>query len=592
MDGAYRRTTSIRAGSDQFVIEQNGNCAVKRVAICTAIALMPGLVPPAGAERTDPLQAVPDAEPDSSRLQIPSSFQTKYASFEPAGFDELPGWERDRTSEAWGAFQRSCAVLQSRPAWHAPCARMRQVPLRDDVAIRAFFEQQFTLYRILDTDRAAEGIVTGYYEPLLYGSRQRSEPYVHPVYGLPADMLYLDARRLPAIRAAGMKVRIVPPTVLPASVQENLDEPTYVLELSGAQPDIRTKRYRLRTEGNRVVPYFSRQEIEQGQLRHAEVLVWVDDAAALYSMQMQGSGKIRLPNGEQIRLSYAEQNGHPFLPPLLAYGQRSDARHKIPGRPRQSMDNNAEAARESADAIQEEAPVRTRGLRRQGDGQHSDAAVNDVIESLLRSGSAGAADTGYTPTRRRPAHSASEAAPAEPASGQRRRLPVQAKPQTAGAEKHSPRLQGPSVLPGNDPSYVFFRVMPDNGDGPIGALGVALTPGRSVAVDPRTTPLGFPVFISTVQQVGEGAFSRLMLAQDTGGAIRGAIRADYFWGFGSQAYLRASRMKAEGRMWVFLPKGQEVNAASGISAMRGIGSGNNESPAAECMVPDPEFCIE
>jgi membrane-bound lytic murein transglycosylase A len=81
-----------------------------------------------------------------------------------------------------------------------------------------------------------------------------------------------------------------------------------------------------------------------------------------------------------------------------------------------------------------------------------------------------------------------------------------------------------------------------------------LTPHRSIAVDPRFVPLGVPVFLATTQPGSDIALQRLMLAQDTGGAIKNAVRADYFWGFGSQAGDKAGRMKQRGMMWVLLPK--------------------------------------
>ncbi len=110
----------------------------------------------------------------------------------------------------------------------------------------------------------------------------------------------------------------------------------------------------------------------------------------------------------------------------------------------------------------------------------------------------------------------------------------------------------------SNPSYVFFRERPvkGNGDeGPQGALGVPLTPGRSIAVDPRHVPLGAPVFLSTTQPDSVVPLSRLVLAQDTGGAIRGVVRADFFWGFGADAGAQAGRMKQAGKMWVLLPVG-------------------------------------
>jgi membrane-bound lytic murein transglycosylase A len=107
-----------------------------------------------------------------------------------------------------------------------------------------------------------------------------------------------------------------------------------------------------------------------------------------------------------------------------------------------------------------------------------------------------------------------------------------------------------------NPGYVFFKEekVGDPSKGPKGALGVPLTAQRSIAVDPQFVPLGVPVFLATTQPASELPLRRLMLAQDTGGAIRGPVRADFFWGFGAEAGERAGRMKQRGAMWVLLPK--------------------------------------
>ncbi|HXV12083.1 MAG TPA: murein transglycosylase A [Burkholderiales bacterium] len=110
-------------------------------------------------------------------------------------------------------------------------------------------------------------------------------------------------------------------------------------------------------------------------------------------------------------------------------------------------------------------------------------------------------------------------------------------------------------------SYVFFRELPADSPGPIGALGVPLTPRRSLAVDRSVVPLGAPVFISTTFPLTDQPLNRLMLAQDTGGAIRGAVRADFFWGFGEDAAYEAGRMKQPLRMWVLLPHEYAVPAS-------------------------------
>ena len=122
------------------------------------------------------------------------------------------------------------------------------------------------------------------------------------------------------------------------------------------------------------------------------------------------------------------------------------------------------------------------------------------------------------------------------------------------AEKHPVELP---VLLGHNPSYVFFRELPDNLSAPIGALGVPLTNEYSIAVDPRTISLGMPVFLTTTQPNSSEPLNRLVFAQDTGGAIKGAVRADFFWGFGELAAFKAGRMKQSGKMWVLFPKGGE-----------------------------------
>src|SRR5258708_39484157 len=106
-----------------------------------------------------------------------------------------------------------------------------------------------------------------------------------------------------------------------------------------------------------------------------------------------------------------------------------------------------------------------------------------------------------------------------------------------------------------NPSCVFCRELPlaDPASGPVGALGVPLAPGRSIAVDPRYVPLGAPVFLSTTFPASVTPLTRLVIAQDTGGAIRNPVRADFFWGFGPEAGSQAGRMRRQGRMCALLP---------------------------------------
>ncbi len=111
-----------------------------------------------------------------------------------------------------------------------------------------------------------------------------------------------------------------------------------------------------------------------------------------------------------------------------------------------------------------------------------------------------------------------------------------------------------------NPSYVFFRELPAGLPGPLGALGVPILAERSVAVDPKFVPLGAPVFLSTTEPNTSKPLKRLMMAQDTGGAIKGGVRADFFWGAGANAGAKAGAMKQTGKIWVFLPKGFVIKA--------------------------------
>lgn len=108
----------------------------------------------------------------------------------------------------------------------------------------------------------------------------------------------------------------------------------------------------------------------------------------------------------------------------------------------------------------------------------------------------------------------------------------------------------------SNPRTVFFREepLPDPSVGPRGAQGAPLTPGRSIAVDPQSVPYGTPVWLDTTEPLSSQPLQRLVMAQDTGSAIVGAVRADYFWGWGAQAEQQAGRMKQALRMWVLWPR--------------------------------------
>lgn len=248
-----------------------------------------------------------------------------------------------------------------------------------------------------------------------------------------------------------------------------------VVDLADLHPELRHLRLRGRLEGRRLLPYWSRAEIEKRALgaggeapSKPPVLAWVEDPVELFFLQVQGSGQIELDSGERLRLGYADQNGHPY---------RSLGRYLV---------DNAEL------------PLAQASM--QG------------IKAWARANPAKLAD----------------------------------------------------ALNAN-PSYVFFRLL-DSAEGPFGALGVALTPGYSIAVDPRFVPLGAPVFLATTMPNSPQPLERLVVAQDTGGAIRGALRGDLFWGSGESAGALAGRMRQNGRMWLLWPRGEPLPIS--LSAIR------------------------
>jgi membrane-bound lytic murein transglycosylase A len=318
--------------------------------------------------------------------------------------------------------------LGKRSGWKTVCDRSWQVDGTDSRAVREFFRFYFQPYQVVNPDETVEGLVTGYYEPVIRGDRERTERARYPVYGVPPDLVRVD--------------------------------------LSSLYPELKHMRLRGRVVDNRLVPYFNRAEIgNETSGFSSRPIAWVEDPVDLLHLQTQGSGRVELPTGERIRIGYADQNGHPF---------RSVARILV----------------ERGELSAGEASVF--GVRQWG--RDNPEKLNAVLNE--------------------------------------------------------------------NPSYVFFRQRPDSPSGPVGALGVPLTERRSIAVDPRFIPLGAPVFLSTTWPLSDRPLNQLMLSQDTGGAIRGAVRVDFFWGLGDEAASQALRMKQGGRKWVLLPVGLSPETTS------------------------------
>lgn len=385
-----------------------------------AVAALAALSLVACDRKEEEAKAPPPPPPDALTLK-------------PVAFADLPGWTADRVAEAVPAFQRSCAKLKGVPAdrpvgpggvagkagdWQTPCAALAALPPADEGAARAFFQDWFTPYAAANNGNR-RGLFTGYYEVELAGSRRPDPAYPVPLYRRPADLVMVDlgefADRWKGERIAG------------------------------------------RVVDGRLKPYEDRTAIEGGTLRGKGVeLVWLQDPIATFFLHIQGSGRVRLPDGSEMRVGYAGQNGHKYV----AIGKELIDRGELK---------------------REEVSLQT-------------------IRAWLRS------------------------------------HPDQA-----------------AALMNKNPSYVFFQEL--TGDGPNGAQGVALTPGRSLAVDAKFLPYGVPVWLDAEDPLDPSQrLRRLLIAQDTGGAIRGPVRGDVFWGHGPEAEHKAGVMKSPGEYYLLLPK--------------------------------------
>ncbi len=216
----------------------------------------------------------------------------------PVRFQELPGWADDAHQEAFEAFLRGCrkapalrSGLAPPPGLERACAAALAEPPLGQAAARAFFERWFTPLRItpLKPDgSAARGFLTGYFEPEYPGALARSLDFPVPLYGRPADLVTIDA---------GMSVPGLPPGLQAAR----------------------------RLEDGRMAPYPDRREIDEGSVaRDWPAIAWLRDPVDRFVMQVQGSARLRLPDGAVVRVAYAGRNGHPYvsLGRLLSQAER------------------------------------------------------------------------------------------------------------------------------------------------------------------------------------------------------------------------------------------------------------------------------
>ncbi len=326
--------------------------------------------------------------------------------------DTLPGWSDDDLRGLHEALARQCALARPPAPWTELCPH-----LPPPEALAPWLADRFEAWPLAAADGRHEGLLTGYYEPILHGTRTRMHATQVPLHARPADLVAL--------------------------------------------PD--GSRHRLR-DGKPAGPYPSRARIEDDGLPNAKALLWLDDPIEAFFLQVQGSGRVRLPDGSIVRVGFADHNGHAY---------RAIGRVLI---------ERGEMAPEAVDAA--------------------------AIRAWLRS------------------------------------HPGQAR----------------EVMQAN-PRYIFFRELPSttmNDAGPPGSLGVALTAMRSVATDPAFVPPGALLYVDG-SHPGTGApMRRVVVSQDRGAAIVGAVRADLFWGSGDEAGRLAGLARQPMRMWLLWPKGVQL----------------------------------
>lgn len=343
---------------------------------------------------------------------------------------------RDQVSGALAAFGSSCTSLMRRTDtsgltrgedWRPACDLVRSARYNDPVG---FFTDNFEAVQVGDGKATA----TGYYEPEIAGSRERRPGYEVPIWARPEDLVEVD--------------------------------------LGQFSDDLKGKRIRGKVAGKNFVPYDDRAEIDGKSLEgRAKIIAWAADPVELFFLQIQGSGRLRLPDGGIMRIGYDTQNGRGYV-----------------GIGKLMLD---------------------RGLLPPG------GASMQGIMAWLR-----------------------------------------ANPE-----------QGRLIMEENK-SYVFFRLI---GDAPLGAMGLPVVGQVSAAVDPRFIPLGAPVLLSMDRAEPNGVW----IAQDTGGAIKGANRVDTFWGAGDTARAIAGGMKARGTAWVLVPRGTYQRL---VAEGRAGGSGGGATP--------------
>ena len=193
---------------------------------------------------------------------------------DPIEWSSLQNWSSDSQSDMWDGFLKSCQKLKHEP-WQGVCVLAKSSGDLNDAEAREFFEAHFDVRPVYAEGGVTEGLITGYYEPLLKGSWERSEEFRYPLYGVPKDLLIVDLGRI--------------------------------------YPQLKNLRLRGKLIGNKVVPYYDRAQLDDDQdlLQGTEIL-WVNSLVDVFFLHVQGSGQIQLNDGATVGVGYAGQNGHPY----------------------------------------------------------------------------------------------------------------------------------------------------------------------------------------------------------------------------------------------------------------------------------------
>ncbi len=200
--------------------------------------------------------------------------------FDAVGWEALPGWREDDLTQAWPALLESCRAPRLQEVWGEFCRAALLVAPRDGIAQRALLVARLRAYRVITESQDSKreirdtGMITGYYEPVLKGSRKRGGSFQTPLYAVPDDLVSV--------------------------------------ELGDLYPALKGERIRGRLQGRRITPFPDRAQLADGKVLAGREIVWVDSAIDAFFLQIQGSGRVQLDDGSTLRVAFADVNGHPY----------------------------------------------------------------------------------------------------------------------------------------------------------------------------------------------------------------------------------------------------------------------------------------